>query len=80
MAKRKVDAAMLLKAGENAHLHSSSNMLPSVIIDNTLSDDVSHAKFLEIEVNKIKNNPLQPRLTIDPSELLELSESIKKHG
>jgi ParB/RepB/Spo0J family partition protein len=82
MAKRKVDAAMLLKAGENAHLHSSSpsNMSQSVVFDKTYPDDVSHAKLLEIEVNKIKNNPLQPRLTIDPSELLELSESIKKHG
>lgn len=49
-------------------------------------EKVSHAKsiggetFLELDVDKIKNNPMQPRLHIDESELQDLIHSIKKRG
>lgn len=74
MAKRKINAAMILAAGEDAHLH--------------IKKKVSHAKprsidgetFLELNVENIKNNPMQPRLHIDEEELKELTRSIKLHG
>ncbi|MBA1421005.1 MAG: ParB/RepB/Spo0J family partition protein [Epsilonproteobacteria bacterium] len=72
MAKRKINAAMILAAGEDAHLQTN--------------DKVSHAKpidgesFLELNVNDIKNNPMQPRIHIDEEELKDLARSIKLHG
>jgi len=72
MAKRKINAAMILAAGEDAHLQTK--------------EKVSHAKsidgetFLELNVENIKNNPMQPRLHIDESELKDLTRSIKLHG
>ena len=72
MAKRKINAAMILAAGEDAHLQTN--------------DKVSHAKsiegetFLELDVNNIENNPMQPRIHIDDNELKDLSRSIKLHG
>lgn len=38
------------------------------------------AKIKEIELNKIKANPNQPRKTFDPEALSELSQSIKNQG
>ncbi len=72
MAKRKINAAMILAAGEDAHLQTK--------------EKVSHAKsidgetFLELDVENITNNPMQPRLHIDESELKDLTRSIKLHG
>ncbi len=72
MAKRKINAAMILAAGEDAHLQTK--------------EKVSHAKsidgetFLELDVEHIKNNPMQPRLHIDEAELKDLTRSIKLHG
>ncbi len=72
MAKRKINAAMILAAGEDAHLQTK--------------EKVSHAKsidgetFLELNVENIKNNPMQPRLHIDETELKDLTRSIKLHG
>jgi ParB family chromosome partitioning protein len=72
MAKRKINAAMILAAGEAAHLQTK--------------ETVSHAKpidgetFLELSVESIKNNPMQPRLHIDEFELKDLTRSIKLHG
>ena len=72
MAKRKINAAMILAAGEDAHLQTK--------------EKVSHAKsiggetFLELNVEDIKNNPMQPRIHIDEEELKDLSRSIKLHG
>jgi len=72
VAKRKLNAQMLIDAGQGAHFQKE--------------DDVSHAKqidgeaFLEIDVENIKNNPMQPRLVINEDELLSLSDSIKEHG
>jgi len=72
MAKRKINAAMILAAGEDAHLQTN--------------EKVSHAKpiggetFLELNIEDIKNNPMQPRLHVDEEELKELARSIKLHG
>ncbi len=71
MAKRKINAAMILAAGEDAHLNTR--------------EKVSHTKvageqFLEIDIKMIRNNPMQPRLHIDKSELRDLMGSIKLHG
>lgn len=72
MAKRKISAAMLIAAGEDAHLQ--------------INDKVSHAKlidgqeFLEIDVDSVVNNPMQPRIHIDIDELNDLARSIKLHG
>jgi len=72
MAKRKINAAMILAAGEDAHLQTN--------------DKVSHAKpidgetFLELNVHDIQNNPMQPRLHVDEEELKDLARSIKLHG
>ena len=53
--------------------------------NNNSSEKISHAKvtkneFLaEIDVDKIINNPLQPRLHIDEEDLRDLAKSIEKH-
>lgn len=72
MAKRKIDAAKLLAAGADANLQIKESKF-------------SHAKieketFLAIDVYKIINNPLQPRLEIKDEELQDLMTSIKLHG
>jgi len=72
MAKRKINAAMILAAGKDAHLQTK--------------EKISHAKsiegetFLELNIKDIKNNPMQPRIHIDKEELKDLSRSIKLHG
>ena len=72
MAKRKINAAMILAAGEDAHLQTKTK--------------VSHAKsiggetFLELNVEDIQNNPMQPRIYIGEDELKDLARSIKLHG
>lgn len=49
-------------------------------------ENVSHEKpddcesFMELNVNNIKSNPMQPRLHIDESELNDLMRSIRQHG
>jgi len=74
VAKRKINAAMILAAGEDAHLQTN--------------EKVSHAKpksidgetFVDLNVDQIINNPMQPRLHIDELELKDLTRSIKLHG
>ena len=74
MAKRKINAAKLMAAGEDAHLQTQE------------FEKVSHAKlidgeeFLEISVDSIENNPMQPRIAIDQEELQLLADSISAHG
>ncbi len=72
MAKRKINAAKLLAAGEDANLQTSKPKFSHAKIENET--------FLEIEVDKIINNPLQPRLEIKKEELKDLMISIKLHG
>ena len=72
MAKRKINASMILAAGEDAHLQTK--------------EIVSHAKpidgetFLALNVEDIINNPMQPRIHVAEEELNELARSIKLHG
>jgi ParB/RepB/Spo0J family partition protein len=72
VAKRKINAAMILAAGEDAHLQTR--------------EKVSHAKsiggemFVELPVEEIQNNPMQPRIHVAQEELEELARSIKLHG
>ena len=72
MAKRKINAAMILAVGEDAHLQVQEKVSHVKSIDNET--------FLELNVENIKNNPMQPRLHINESELKDLTKSIKLHG
>jgi len=72
MAKRKINAAMILAAGEDAHLQTKEKVSHAKLIDGE--------SFLELNVEDIKNNPMQPRIHIDQEELKDLSRSIKLHG
>ncbi|BDY13973.1 ParB/RepB/Spo0J family partition protein [Hydrogenimonas cancrithermarum] len=69
MAKKKISLEALKKASKMAHLQTKEQ-----------EKEVSHAKLPEIEIGKIVENPYQPRLSIDESELKELMESIRRHG
>lgn len=71
MAKRKLNASVMLKAGENAHLQTSSKVSQEKLLEE---------EFLEIDVEKIENNPMQPRLHIAKENLEELARSIVLHG
>ena len=72
MAKRKINAAMILAAGEDAHLQTKEKVSHAKLIDGE--------SFLELDVENIKNNPMQPRIHIDEEELKDLARSIKLHG
>lgn len=72
MAKRKINAAMILAAGEDAHLQIKENISHAKLIDGE--------RFLELNLEDIENNPMQPRLHIDEQELKNLARSIKLHG
>jgi len=71
MAKRKMTASMMLKAGKNAHLQTHSKVSLAKL---------QEEEFLEISVDKIENNPMQPRLHVASQELDELARSIVLHG
>ena len=72
MAKRKINAAMILAAGEDAHLQTKEKVSHAKLIDGET--------FLELDVNHIENNPMQPRMYIEPEQLKDLARSIKLHG
>ena len=42
--------------------------------------DLGNSGVLEIDVNKIKPNPYQPRKEFKKESIIELANSIKKHG
>jgi ParB family chromosome partitioning protein len=72
MAKRKINAAMILAAGEDAHLQTKSKVSQAKLIDGEA--------FLELNVEDIENNPMQPRIHIEAEQLKDLARSIKLHG
>ena len=72
MAKRKIDAAMILAAGDDAHLQTNSKVSQEKLLDGE--------SFLELDIDAIENNPMQPRIHISNDELDELARSIKLHG
>ncbi|HHH55383.1 MAG TPA: ParB/RepB/Spo0J family partition protein [Bacteroidetes bacterium] len=76
MAKRKINASKLLEAGKDAHLQTTSLEK----ISHAKSSKIDGESFLEVDVDKIENNPLQPRLHINTEELHDLIGSIKLHG
>ena len=67
MAKRKIDLDKLKKAGKQAHLKHKPQ-----------TDGQDGA--LEIPLNKIVDNPYQPRIEMSEEELKELCDSIESHG
>jgi len=72
LAKRKINAAMILAAGDDAHLQTNDNVSQAKLLDGEA--------FLELNINDIENNPMQPRIHILEDELDELARSIKLHG
>jgi ParB family chromosome partitioning protein len=73
MAKRKINAAILMAAGEDAHLQTSFQ-------DEKQNNNIDGEVFMEVPVTEIVNNPMQPRININDEELIELAQSIKEHG
>ena len=47
---------------------------------NTVETEPASKKIINIEINRIKQNPHQPRTKIDEESLAELTESIKEKG
>lgn len=74
MAKKKFSADILKKAGEQAHLQPGKIELAQAV------DLVGGERLSEIDVEKIFNNPMQPRRSIDEDALQELALSIKREG
>ena len=72
MAKRRINAAMILSAGEDAHLKTKEKVSHEKTIDGE--------SLMELDLENIKNNPMQPRLHIGEDELKDLTRSIKLHG
>lgn len=72
MAKRKIDAAMILAAGNDAHLQTNDKVSLAKLLDGE--------SFLELNIDNIQNNPMQPRIHIAEEELEDLARSIKLHG
>jgi len=72
MARRKLNAKMILAAGEDAHLQTKSKVAHAKPIDGE--------SYRELPIDAIENNPMQPRLQISDDELSDLSRSIKLHG
>ena len=44
------------------------------------SKSIGGETFVELNVDEILNNPMQPRIKIDEEEIKELARSIKLHG
>ena len=63
---------MILAAGEDAHLQTKEKVSQAKLIDGE--------QFLELNIEDIKNNPMQPRIHINETELKDLARSIKLHG
>jgi len=72
VAKRKIDAAMILAAGNDAHLQTNDKVSLAKLLDGE--------SFLELNIDNIQNNPMQPRIHIAEEELEDLARSIKLHG
>lgn len=49
-------------------------------INNAAAEDSSQQKIVEIDVNLVDPNPFQPRKSFNDDELVELAETIEKHG
>jgi ParB family chromosome partitioning protein len=54
--------------------------LAALINNDSPSADLSRKYIEDFDVDKIKPNPYQPRMYIDPEKLIELADSIREHG
>jgi len=53
--------------------------LSALISDKTVSE-IGQGYIPDVPVDDIKQNPYQPRISINPESLVELSDSIREHG
>ncbi len=68
--------AMLQKSNISiSDLNSSGNSA-----NNTDNESANQQKIIEIDVNLVDPNPFQPRKSFNDDELVELAETIEKHG
>lgn len=74
MAKKKFSADILKKAGKQAHMQPGKIELTEAVAL------VGGERLSEIDVDRIYNNPMQPRRSIDEEALQELAMSIKREG
>jgi len=73
MAKKRYDIDALLEAGKDAHLTDN-------FIDLSRTNSVDGEQFVKLPIDKIDDNPLQPRRSIRREELHDLANSIELHG
>jgi ParB family chromosome partitioning protein len=74
MAKKKFSVDALKAAGEAAHLQPNKTK-PSDVLSK-----IGGEVLLEIDVDEIENNPMQPRISLNDEKLHELALSIKSDG
>jgi ParB family transcriptional regulator, chromosome partitioning protein len=52
----------------------------AALIDSKEIDNSSSAYREKFDINKISPNPFQPRMHIEPEELIDIADSIREHG
>lgn len=52
----------------------------AALIDSKEIDNSSSAYREKFDINKISPNPYQPRMSIDPEDLISIADSIREHG
>lgn len=52
----------------------------AALIDSNEIDNSTSAYREKFDINKISPNPYQPRMSIDPEELISIADSIREHG
>ncbi|MGI6423024.1 MAG: ParB/RepB/Spo0J family partition protein [Candidatus Dojkabacteria bacterium] len=52
----------------------------AALIDSKEIDNSSSSYREKFDINKISPNPYQPRMNIDPEELISIADSIREHG
>ena len=52
----------------------------AALISSNEIDNTSNSYVENFDINKIQANPYQPRMHIEPEELIEIADSIREHG
>lgn len=52
----------------------------AALIDSKEIDNSSSAYNAKFDINNIEPNPYQPRMHIDPEELIQIADSVREHG
>ena len=67
---------------KNKKIKSNPNLGKGLasLLGEKYEEENTNSSFIEIEINKIKANPKQPRFFFDEQKILELSETIKRLG